>query len=513
MMKGGQNIMHCQPALFFCVFLVLLCSIECMAGDEPQLILANLSSGLENLYLEKLLVVNRQTITFLDKEMAPATGLVESFHGSSPYYYDPASAQYYPDKEGILDQQGFTYDLSLVVMVYALNGQYRQAEQILRVLEHNFSVEKNGYIGLLNSYKISGFNGQDQYGLEIGIDGDRIHVGPNMWIALAALQYDKLSGTNQFLPFVIAIAKWAYSLPHFVMPDGRRGAVCMGSGWGPDWSTVFSTENIIDNFAVLNWLEKIYQTGTETERRIFAVKSFGLKEIREEKESIKQWLLKAGFNREYQSFNCGYNEFGADQTKALDTVSWGIAALGPAMLVNWGIDPLKMVDFAEENFQIYQEINGEPITGFDFTDEKYKDPNRQRIIWWEGTGQMIVMYQVMADYCRQLGDLDRMYSFQRKATQYLAEMDKMSRIAKLPNGVLPYTSIQPKDTEIVNTFFYGWEIPRGKNGQWVTSLASTMWRIIASVGFNPLVNEQRTIGMLQTLGPKMWAKFDVKAVN
>lgn len=505
--------MHRKLAYFFCVFLVLLCSIECMAGDEPQLILANLTAGSENLYLEKLQAVNRQTITFLDKVRAPATGLVESFHGSSPYYYDSASEQYYPDKAGVLDQQGFTYDTSLVVMVYALNGQVQKAKQILTVLERNFKIEKNGYIGLLNAYNISDFNDQDQYGLEMGIDGDRIHVGPNMWIALAALQYNKMSGTSQFLPFVVEIAKWAYGLPHFVMPDGSRGAVCMGSGWGPDWSTVFSTENIIDNFAVLNWLEKIYQTGTETERRIFTAKGFGLKEILEEKENIKQWLLKVGFNREYQSFNCGYNEFGVDKTKALDTVSWGIAAIGPAVLINWGIDPFKMVDFAEQNFQVYQEINGEPITGFDFTDEKYKDPNRQQVIWWEGTGQMIVMYQVMADYCRQLGDIDRMSSFQRKALQYLAEMDKMSRIARLPNGVLPYTSIQPKDKELVNTFFYGWEIPRGKNGQWVTSLASTMWRIIASVGFNPLVNEQRTIGMLQDLGPKMWAKVDAKAVN
>jgi hypothetical protein len=123
------------------------------------------------------------------------------------------------------------------------------------------------------------------------------------------------------------------------------------------------------------------------------------------------------------------------------------------------------------------------------------------------------MYQVMADYCRQLGDLDNMSAFQRKAMQYLTEMDKMSQIAKLPNGVLPYTSIQPKDTEIDNTFSYGWEIPRGKNGQWVTSLASTMWRIIASIGFNPFVNDQRTLGMLQKIGPKMWAKVDANAVN
>jgi hypothetical protein len=504
--------MNRKLAHFFCVFLVLLCSVECLAGDEKGIVLANLAAA-GNPYLEKLVAVNRQTLSFLDKERVSTTGLIESFHGSSPYYYDPASAQYYPDKTGALDQQGFTYDLSLVVMVYSLNRQYQKAKQILQVLENNFYINKNGYIGLLNSYKINDFNSQNQYSLEMGIDGDRIHVGPNMWVALAALQYDKMTGTHQFLPFAIEIAKWAYKLPHYILKDGHRGAVCMGSGWGPDWSTVYSTENIIDNYAVLNWLEQIYQTASDKERRIFAIKGFGLKYIQAEKVRIKQWLLQVGFNREYQSFNCGYNEFGVDKTKALDTVSWSISGIGPAVLASWGIDPFKMVDFAEQNFQVYQEINGEPITGFDFTDEEYKDPNRPRIIWWEGTGQMIVMYQVMADYCRQLGDIERMVSCQRKAMQYLVEMDKMSRMARLPHGVLPYTSIQPKDTELINTFFYGWEIPRGRNGQWVTSLASTMWRLIASVGFNPLVSEQRTMGMLQNLNTKRWVKFDFETVR
>ena len=494
---------------FFCALTFITVSFSSLFAQEARMVLANLNTPVNaNLYLEKLRSIDAQTLTFLDKERSANTGLVESFHGSSTYYYDPASEKYYPDKAGILDQQGFTYDLALVIITYTLNGQFKQAANILSVLQDNFSVEKNGNIGLLNAYNIADFGTTALNSLDMGIDGDRIHVGPNMWVALAALQYDQISQTREFLPLVIDIAHWAYGLPHYRFSDGSRGAVCMGSGWGPDWSTVFSAENIIDNYAVLKWLEAIYNTADGATQQIFNSKHFSLAEIQQEKACIKRWLVEVGFNKDYQSFNCGYNENGVDKTKALDTVSWGISALGPAELVSWGIDPFKMVEFAESNFQVKQNVRGQDIEGFDFTDEQYKDPNRPRVIWWEGTGQMILMYQVMADYCRQTGDIDRMTEYQNKAVFFLKEEDKMSRIANLPCGVLPYTSIQPKDTEVLNTFFYGWEIPRGRNGQWVTSMASTLWRVISMSGFNPLTCEQRTVGMLKNTGAEMWAKAE-----
>lgn len=453
------------------------------------------------LFLKRAEQLTSKTVVFLDEERSEVTGLVESYRGSSLYYYDPASEQYYPDKLGILDYQAFTYDLSLVCMVYCLSGQFDKAERILRVLEKNFLIEKNGNKGLLNSYLITDFAGTiDEDALVMGIDGDRIHVGPNMWIALSALHYNAITETNTFLPFVLEIARWAYEMPHFAFADGSRGAVCMGSGWGPDWSTVYSTENIVDYYAVLQWLEEIYRKDSPLLEKIFRQKNFTADKISDEKQCLEKWLVSVGFNPEYQSFNCGYNEQGIDRTKALDTVSWGIAALGPARLEKWGIDPFKMVEFAEKNFHVRQRIAEVEIEGFDFTTEEYKDPNRMPVIWWEGTGQMILMYQVMAEYCQQKSDFVQMEKFQKKALRYLQEMDKMTSIAQLPHGMLPYTSIQPKDTEIVNTFFYGWEIPRGRDGQWVSSLASSLWRIVGMVGFNPLLREQKTMGMLKGMG-------------
>ena len=257
-------------------------------------------------------------------------------------------------------------------------------------------------------------------------------------------------------------------------------------------------------------LEAIYNNGSEKERTIFAEHKFGLKEIQYEKDCIKKWFLSVAYNKDYQSFNCGYNEFGVDKTRALDTVSWAIAALGPEELVSWGLNPAKMIQFAEDNFQVKQEVKGTVVEGFDFTDEKGKDPNRQRVIWLEGTGEMILAYQVMADYYQRQSDPSRADSYQEKAVKFLGELDKLNKLTGLPDGVLPYTSYQPKDMEVLNTFFYGWEIPRGDQGRWVSSLSSTLWRIIAMVGFNPLATEQQTVGLLKNVNNEMAAKLTGK---
>lgn len=478
-------------------------------GKEAMLVFNTLQGDpKESIYLQSLIDLDRSILLHLNKQSNSSTGLVESYQGTSTCYFDDASQQYYQQEEGQLDKQAFTYDLSLAVMMYTINKQNKRAERIMRILKNNFYSVKNGYTGLLNSYRTSEFDiwGEDM--LLAGIDGDRIHVGPNMWVALAALHYDQVNHTNKYLGFAIDIARWAYDLPHFKFSDGTRGAVSMGSGWGPDWSKVYSTENVIDNYAVLIMLEQVYLQANSHDQQLFKTHNLSLKNIQYEKKCIKKWLSKVAYNRQYQSFNCGYNELGKDTTKALDTVSWSIAAIGPEELVEWGLDPVKMIQFAEDNFQVQHTINGVSIAGFDFTDEKGKDPKRPRLIWWEGTGQMIIAYQVMAEFCQRNRAFGKASEYQEKAIRFLAEMKKMNDLAGLPEGVLPYTSIQPGDKEVLNTFFFGWEIPRGENGQWVSSLSSTVWRVFGLSGFNPLTLEQKTIGKLQHVPNEMRAKTE-----
>ncbi len=486
----------------------LILSLRPVQGQETKLVFNHLKGETrENGYLKSVADLNQAVLAHLQKSTNKVTGLVESYIGTSGCYFDEASKQYYTHQQGLLDQQAFTYDQALAVMMYSMNNRKGKAEQILRVLKNNFYAQKNGYTGLLTSYRTAEFDiwGEDM--LLAGIDGDRIHVGPNMWVALAALHHDRINHSEKHLGFAIDIAKWAYDLPHFKFSDGSRGAVSMGSGWGPDWSKVYSTENVIDYYAVLKILEQIYHRDNGKYRQLFLKHEFGLAKIKQEIACIKKWLLEVAYNRKTHIFNCGYNESGVDETKALDVISWSIVAIGPEEIVRWGLDPVKMIETAEEIFLIQQAVNDISIFGFDFTDDQGKDPKRSRLIWWEGTGQMIVAYQVMAKFCRKNQAPGKAKEYEGKAIRYLAEMNKMTVLAKLPKGVLPYTSVQPGDQEIVNAFFFGWEIPRGKEGRWVAALSSTIWGFFGLSGFNPLALEQKTIGALRQSPHEMSASM------
>jgi hypothetical protein len=92
----------------------------------------------------------------------------------------------------------------------------------------------------------------------------------------------------------------------------------------------------------------------------------------------------------------------------------------------------------------------------------------------------------MSKFAKQFNDPKKADYFKQKAMYFLNEMTKASIVCKLVDGSLPYTSKKPKEKEIMTTFHWEWEIPRGKKGQWVSSASSTGWYIIALSAFDPL---------------------------
>ncbi|MBQ2219660.1 MAG: hypothetical protein II417_02555, partial [Elusimicrobia bacterium] len=73
-----------------------------------------------------------------------------------------------------------------------------------------------------------------------------------------------------------------------------------------------------------------------------------------------------------------------------------------------------------------------------------------------------------------------------QAIEILSNMEKASNLINLIDKSLPYTSKKPTDKQIFTTFANEWEIPRGKDGSWVSSSSSTGWYLIATSAFNPL---------------------------
>ena len=325
-----------------------------------------------------------------------------------------------------------------------------------------------------------------RWGLKPGIDGNRVHLGPNMWIAIAVLQYTAITGKTDFIPFLIDMAKWAREIKHYNFSDGKKGAPSMGYGWQPpDWSTVYSTENVIDYYAVLRMLKYIYNNSNKKVVPYFEKANYGLKDIDEEMANVERWLTKLIFDKKKKSFSMGYNANGLDRTDALDTVSWTIPAVTPKRLEELGISPFDMMQFAEDNYLVTDKIEDIEIKGYDFTNQQGRRKD-YRMVWFEGTGFHVTALQAMSQYAKKTGKKELSQQYKNQAIEILGNMEKASNLINLIDKSLPYTSKRPTDKQIFTTFANEWEIPRGKNGTWVCSSSSTGWYLIAASAFNPL---------------------------
>lgn len=425
-----------------------------------------------------------RTASFYDRQTSSVNGLVESYRGTSNYSYDLFSRSFIVGAKGILDAQAFVYDSSIASLSYILAGQSKKAERIFRIFQREFLASKGEHYGLCNAYKTD--VPRKRWGLTPGLDGNRVHLGPNMWVAIAVLQYSAITGKTDFVPFLLDMVKWAKNIKHHQFSNGTKGAPSMGYGWQPpDWSTVYSTENVVDYYAVLKMLKYIYNNSNKDVKPMFEKAKYSLKDIDEEMENIERWLTKLIFDKKKKSFNMGYNANGVDRTDALDTVSWTIPAVTPERLEELGISPFDMMEFAEENYLVTDKIGNKEIKGYDFTNQQGRRKD-YRMVWFEGTGFHITALQVMSEYAKKVGRTELAEQYKSQAKEILKNVEIASEIIGLIDKSLPYTSKRPKDKEIFTTFANEWEIPRGKDGTWVSSSSSTGWFLIADSAFNPL---------------------------
>ena len=172
-----------------------------------------------------------------------------------------------------------------------------------------------------------------------------------------------------------------------------------------------------------------------------------------------------------------------DATIATDTFAWSIAAVGPKKLLEMGLDPEGILDFAQEHCAVkvnFQNADGQTleVSGFDFA--KAQNIGRGGVVSTEWTAQMIVSYQVLARYFKDTGDAEKAGRYFEKAQFYLNELQKMliaspSRTGQ-GRGCLPYASADNVDTG------HGWRTP---NGSRTGSVAGTAYGLFAGKGYNP----------------------------
>lgn len=348
-----------------------------------------------------------------------ARGLILSYEGDSS-----------------LGRVSFTYDQALAVFVFLNFKDLDRAEKIL-----------DFYLKRINKDKMI-YNG---YFTDGGVFEYVAHSGPQAWIGLAALNYINETGNNRYLNLAIEVANFLIK-----MQDEEGGIV---GGPENDW---YSTEHNLDAYAFFDLLYK--QT-----------KNIKYKNTA---EKIKKWISKYSYTDHKIPINRGKG----DATIATDTYTWSITALGLEKLYSMGMDPEEILEFAEKNCKVtvnFKYKNREvTVEGFDFA--KTKHVGRGGVVSGEWTAQMILAYEVMADYFKNR-DNEKYHKYLKKAHFYFNQLQKMTIISLSRAGrvepCLPYAS-----APYVNTG-HGWRTPRGRR---TGSLASTAYFLIAYQGYNPL---------------------------
>jgi len=351
------------------------------------------------------------------------TGLVMSFEG------DPSIRNW-----------AFTYDQALALQVFLISGDTEKAEKILSFYKEKAKKEKDGYY---NAYRAVTGNPAEH----------TVNIGPNVWMAIAALQYTEKTKDKKYLGMAQDIAKWVILLKD---KDG-------GIKGGPRFSW-YSTEHNLDAYALFNMLYGI------TGKKIYG----------KEKMSTLRWIKENTYTGKSGRMKRGKG----DATIATDTMAWAIAALGPVELLKEGMDPVAIIKFAEDHCAVttdFRRPDGTTVTvtGFDFG--KSKNVARGGVVSSEWTAQMVIAFRMMADFYSALDETKKAVEFNKKADFYLSELDKM--IISSPSrsgqgaGCLPYATQPNADTG------HGWRTPQGAD---TGSVAGTAYTIFAKKNYNPL---------------------------
>jgi cell division protein FtsB len=355
----------------------------------------------------------------------PRTGLVISFEG---------------DNE--LAHQAFTYDQALAAQTFTRLGDFTRAQKILQ-----FFAKKAKRIDgqFLNAYYSQDGNPAEY----------TVRVGPNIWLGIAIMQYTHKSKDYMFLDLAKQIASTVIYFQQQDEDGGIRG--------GPDveW---YSTEHNLDAYAFFSMLYQI--TGEQR--------------YRQAQSEVLDWLALHTYDKTDVPVKRGKG----DSSIATDTYAWSIAALGPETLLELGMDPDKILEFAEDNCSVrvsFSRPEGKAIAikGFDFAPQRHLA--RGGVVSSEWTAQMILAFNVMEEFYRNKGLQAKARLYSSKAEEYLSQLGNMVISSPSPSGqgegCLPYATQEHVDTG------HGWMTPKGKS---TCSAAGTAYTLFAYYKHNPL---------------------------
>jgi hypothetical protein len=206
----------------------------------------------------------------------------------------------------------------------------------------------------------------------------------------------------------------------------------------------------------------------------------GKQEYAQARDKVLSWLVKHTYDR----IDIPIKRGKGDSTIATDTYAWSIAAIGPEKLEELGMNPDRIIEFAEENCSVevsFERPEGKAvkIKGFDFAAQRHIA--RGGVVSSEWTAQMVLSFKIMADFYYKKGMIAKARSYELKADTYLAELGNMLISSPSPSGqgesCLPYATQDYVDTG------HGWMTPKGSR---TGSVSGTAYAIFAYYKYNPL---------------------------
>lgn len=355
----------------------------------------------------------------------PRTGLVMSFEGDSD-----------------INDWAFIYDQSLLIQAEIYFNDFIRAEKALDFF-HKKAKRIDGLF--MNAYYASDGRPAEY----------TVHSGPNIWLGIAAAQYTAKTKDKKYLNMAENIAKIIIYMQEHDKDGGIPG--------GPkiEW---YSSEHNLDAYAFFNMLYKL------TGKKVYL----------DSGEKTLAWLMKHTYDKVETPIKRGKG----DSTIATDTYAWSIASIGPEKLSQIGMNPDRIIEFAEQNCQVsvkFQRPEGGvvEIKGFDFA--AARNLARGGVVSSEWTAQMVMAYKIMADYYFKKELIAKARSYEKKADAFLAELSNMIISSPSPSGqgegCLPYATEDFIDTG------HGWMTPKGKT---TCSVAGTVYTLFSYYKYNPL---------------------------
>lgn len=353
------------------------------------------------------------------------TGLVMSFEGDSD-----------------IADWAFIYDQALVAQAYTYFTNFDRAKKILDFFARR--AKRQGGL-FYNAYYSSDGNPAEYI----------VHSGPNIWLGIAAIHYTVGSRDKCYIGLAEQIAQEIMNMQDQDKEGGIRG--------GPDLEW-YSTEHNLDAYAFFDMLYKVT----------------GRLEYSEAAGKVLNWLVRNTYSKSELPVKRGKG----DSTIATDTYAWSIAAIGPQKLEELGLNPERIVEFAEEKCGVQTSfmrpeggiIN---IKGFDFSPQR--NLARGGVVSSEWTAQMVLAFKKMVDYYYSNGLNAKSRAYELKADEYLLNLVKMIISSPSPSGqgegCIPYATQDNVDTG------HGWLTPKGRN---TGSLAGTAYTLFAYYNYNPL---------------------------